>query len=130
MTDIKSKLTKDFVNRISSRLSGRVDCSRVEFLVGIGCHVEDSPIKLTDNTKEVDYIYFHPDIYVYRDLHHRKDVDLFRVTDLICHKYFPELVVGRDDFGQLKVDTSKLSRGIYKYQLSVDGRKRRWIRIS
>ena len=75
-----------------------------------------------------DYIYFDPDIYVYRDRKHRKDVDLFRVVDLILHKYYEdELIKGRDEYGNLKVDTSKLVKGVYKYQISMDGKRRRWI---
>lgn len=121
--------TQKFLRQLARRLSGRLDCNRVEYLVGIGYEVSNSGIKIAEDNEESDYIYFNPDIYVYRDLHHRKDTDLFRITDLICHKYFPEIVIDRDEFGQLKVDTSMLVRGVYKYQLSVDGKRRRWVKM-
>lgn len=126
MMNEQAKLTQKFLKAISRRLSGRVDCYRLEYTIGIGCDLPGSGIKY-DN--EADYIFFRPDIYVYKDLHHRKDTDLFKVVDLICHKHFPELILERDDYGQLKIDTSKLSRGIYKYQISFDGKRRRWVRM-
>lgn len=127
--DAKSKLTQKFLRKLAQRLSTRNDCIRTEYLLGIGYPILGSDIKVSNVDCASDYIYFNPDIFVYRDIHHRKDTDLFRVADLICHKYFPEIVLGRDEYGQLKVDTSKLVKGVYKYQLSVDRKRRRWMRI-
>lgn len=122
-------LTQQFLKKITRRLSGREDCRGVEYLIGIGVPIEEYQLSLRNTINPEDYIYFYPDIYVYRDNKHRKDIDLFRVVDLILHKYYEkELVKGRDEFGDLQVDTSKLVRGVYKYQISVDGKRRRWVR--
>lgn len=121
--------TQQLLRRITRRLSGREDCRQVEYLIGIGVPVTPNTFNSEDELKHSeDYIYFDPDVYVYRDSKHRKDVDLFRVVDLILHKYYEdELVKGRDEYGNLKVDTSKLVKGVYKYQISMDGKRRRWI---
>lgn len=125
----EAKLTQKFLRAIARRLSGRVECHRVEYLLGIGQQIASSDIIVPNTGEESDYVYFLPNVYTYRDTHHRSDQDLYRVADLILHKYFPDLVLGRDDYGQLKVDTSKLVQGTYKYQLSVDGKRRRWVRM-
>ncbi len=127
--DEKSKKTQKFLRSISRRLSGRSDCTRVEFLVGIGYPLDDSKVLLDGTDSESDYIYVVPDIQVYRDLHHRSDKDLFRISDFICYKYFPEIVIDRNKYGYLKVDTSQLVKGVFKYQLSFYGTRRRWIKM-
>lgn len=123
--------TQQFLKRITRRLSGREDCRHVEYLIGIGVPVKPHIYTSDELKKHEDYIYFDPDVYVYKDNKHRKDVDLFRIVDLILHKYYEnELVKGRDEYGNLKVDTSKLVKGVYKYQISMDGKRRRWIRYN
>ncbi len=105
--------TQKFLRLVAQRLSGRNDCKRVQFRIHI------LPEKA---------ISFEPDIYVYKDLHHRKDVDLFKIADLITRKYFPELILGKDNKGRMLIDTEKLNIGTYEYQLSVDGKRRRWVK--
>lgn len=123
-----SLLTQELLRKITRRLSGREDCKGVEYCLGIGVHVEGSPINLSDENSVEDYIFFSPDVYVYRDKKHRKSKDLFRIVDFILYKYYEEdLVKGRDSKGQLLVDTSKLVKGLYRYQISIDGRRRKWI---
>ena len=123
----KELLTQQFLKQISRRLSGRRDCKSVEYVVGIGVPITGSQISLSSMNKPEDYVYFVPDICVYRDKNHRKEKDIFRVVDLILHKYHDDLVEGRDEYGNLRVDTSKLVKGVYKYQISMDGKRRRWI---
>ena len=127
----ESVRTQTFLRQVARRLSGRSDCKQIEFLIGIGYEL---PTYFTSQHQEVDlkvsnHIMFQPDTFVYRDLHHRSDVDRYRVVDLILKNYFSELILGRDDSGNLNIDISKLVRGVYKYQKSYDGKRRRWVRM-
>lgn len=103
--------TKELLRHVSQRLSGREDCKQLEYEVEIG----------------QNQVRFHPDIYTYRDMHHRSDKDRFRVADLILHKYYSQYIIMRDIEGNLLIDTSGFLEGIYRYQLSVKGKRRRWI---
>lgn len=124
--------TKKFLQEFSRRLSGREDCKQVEYMVGIGHLIEPQkegdiiiPQSFVDSL-----IFFEPsNIKAYRDAHHRKDIDKFRVPDLIIKKHFPELIQDVDQFGQCWIDTSKLVKGVYKYELSSNGKRRRWIKL-
>ena len=108
--------TELLLKAVSKRLTGRNDCKKVEFVVDIGVHNSAS-------------ILFEPDIYVYKDLHHRKDTDSSRIVDFVLNRDLPEVIWGRDQYGDLTVDTTMFSRGIYKYELAHNGKKRRWIRL-
>ena len=119
--------TQKFLRLIAKRLSGREDCRQIQYEIGIGCMISATDVILPKELTE-KYIVFKPDVYTYRDNHHRKDIDHFRVTDWIITKYFPELVQGRDEYGQLLVDTSQFVRGVYQYQLSFNGARRRWVK--
>ena len=127
--NVESIRTQKLLSKVSRRLSGRAECAKVEFILSIGYKLKDPGAKHPVAISESSYIYFYPDVYVYRDKHHRKDKDLYRITDFICHKYFPEIVIDRDKYGQLKIDTAQLVSGVYKYQLSVDGKRRRWVKL-
>jgi len=127
-----SMRTQQFLRFIAKRLSGREDCKQVEFRIGIGELIpEDNPVRfLIPSDVAKNYIFFQPDTIVFRDMHHRSGRDKFRIVDLILHKYFPELIKGQDDLGNLIVDTSKLVKGVYIYQKSYDGSRRRWVRMA
>ena len=113
---LKSKQTKNFLNYVSRRLSSRIDCKQVEFIVDIGVSKHQS-IMMT------------PEIHVYKDLHHRSDTDYHLIVDHVLYKYFSDYILNRDEFGDLIIDISKFSTGVYKYELSRSNKKRRWIRI-
>lgn len=116
MISANSQRTKKFLQLVAQRLSSRSDCKKVEFIIDIGV------------TKS-NCIIFTPDVYVYTDKYHRSDKDYSRITDFILYKYFETFIKGRDEFGNLIIDTVWFSHGIYKYQLSTNGKKRRWIRL-
>lgn len=128
-----SQRTQKFLREFARRLSGREDCRKVEYLVGIGHLI--TPLKEGDIIIPQEFIdhliFFEPsNIQTYRDSHHRKDIDKFRVPDLIIKKHFPELIQDVDQFGQCWIDMSKLVVGVYKYQLSSNGKRRRWVKLS
>lgn len=110
--------TSDLLNYVSRRLSGREDCKQVEFIVDLGC---------TDSRR----IIFDPDLFVYRDLHHRKDIDQFRIIDLALNKMFPEILKEKSESGEFYYDVldTYFLLGMYKYELSRNGKKRRWIKL-
>lgn len=108
--------TELLLKSISKRLSSRNDCKRVEFIVDIGIHDSAS-------------ILFDPDTYVFKDSHHRKDIDSYRIVDFILMKNMPEAICGRNNQGYLSVDTTMFSRGIFKYELAYNGKKRRWVKF-
>lgn len=127
----ESKRTQEFLVKVSQRLSGRSECAGKEYLLGIGVKLRFSDFQIPKSESTVSqYIDFLPNINTYRDNKHRKDKDLFRVTDWVLHRFFSDLILGRDEYGQLKVDTSKFINGVYKYQRSMDGKRRRWISYS
>ena len=120
--------TQQFLRSIARRLSGRSDLKNANYVIGIG-YPADKTRRKYKMDDESERIYFSPDVYCFRDMHHRSDKDKFRVADLILHKQFPELVKGRDEYGELVVDISKLNTGVYEYQSSFDVKRRRWVRI-
>lgn len=129
MTD--SARTQAFLRMIARRLSGRDDCKKMQYVIGIGLPTDPELLKSLPEGETVDdHIFFKPDVHVYKDTYHRSGKDLYKIADLIITKYFPDLVMGRDAYGYLKVDTTKLTKGIYEYQMSVDGKRRRWVRRS
>ncbi len=123
-----SKRTQQFLRYLTRRLSGREDCKKVEFMIGIGCRFPGADKITSPHILDDRYIFFHPSIDVYKDKHHRKDVDLNGIVDHIIYKYYPELILGYDLHGSMLVDTSQFVRGVYQYQLSIDGKRRRWVR--
>ena len=120
--------TQQFLRHVSRRLSGREDCKKVEFMIGIGYRFPGANMITSPHILDDKYIFFHPNIDVYKDKHHRKEVDLNGIVDHTIYKFYPDLILGYDLFGSIIVDTSKFIRGVYQYQLSVDGKRRRWVR--
>lgn len=129
-----SQRTQQYLKTLAERLSGRPDCKYVQFKVGIGHAVVpgqpgDELIPEQDYSK---YVFFSPNLTAYRDMHHRSDTDVFRIQELVIRKYFPELILGEDQYGRFQVDTSKLVLGVYEYQMATGGtsKRRRWVRIA
>ena len=98
-----SKRTQLLLQALARRLSGREDCKQIQFQIGIGTLIpDDNPVRfLIPEAVAKNYIFFQPDLFVYRDMHHRKDIDKFRPADLVILKYFPELNLGPDDQGKI-----------------------------
>lgn len=93
--------TEFLLNSISSRLSGREDCRKVTYRVTIN-HTGVSMIPL---------------IYVYPNRYSRKEGDKLDIISFV-HRY--------------KMNGALLSGfvfGTYEYQMSVDGKQRRWKKV-
>lgn len=124
----ESQRTQQFLQHVSRRLSGRIDCKKVEFRVGIGCRFPGADKITAPQILDSRYIFFSPPINVYKDLHHRKELDLRNIVDHVIQEYYDNLILGYDLLGNLIVDTSKFIIGVYDYQLSIDQKRRKWMR--
>lgn len=129
-----SKLTYKFLHMISSHLSGRADCRKLEYIVAIGVDDARIPRQLSledsDKIDHANYVYMYPEVLVFPGARNRnKNLKLSIVDHIIKSHMTEELYNGVDPFGRIKVETSKMVQGVYKYQISYSGRKRRWIRM-
>ena len=97
-----SKQTEFLLKSVSDRLSGRDDCRKVPYT-----------IKIDHNGVTMD-----PLIYVYPDKHKRKETDRLDIVSFV-HRY--------------KMRGAQLSGfvfGTYRYDLSIDGKKRKWRKVN
>lgn len=96
-----SHQTEFLLKSIAERLSGREDCKKVPFRVII----------------DHNGVRMNPIIMVYRNRYNRKETDKMDIVSFV-HQY--------------KMQSAKLTGfvfGIYEYQLSPDGRRRKWRKI-
>ena len=98
---INAKKTEDLLKYISSRLSGRDDCKKINYKVTIS------------NTR----ITMEPLIYVYPNRYNRKETDKIDIVTFVLIYKMPHIML--DDF----------VTGRYEYQLSADGKNRRWRKL-
>lgn len=96
--------TEKFLKQISEHLSGRDDCRQVEFEVDIKTYVDC-----------IQVVSIRPEVSVYPDRKHRRIQDKTSVIDHI-------LSFHNDDY--------VLENGKYIYRLSVDKKRRKWMKIS
>lgn len=108
----KSKLTQEFLKQIALHLSSRAECRGATYRVTI------SDSELT----------FHPKVEVFPDRHHRKSTDKVPVSFHVA-SHFVDMLNPRMENGKLYLDTPELVPGVYEYQPSVDGKRRRWVKI-
>lgn len=107
-----SEYTKDFLLRISKRLSGRSECSKLTYRVIIGrCSVV-----------------FIPPIMVYPDKHTRKSASKLDIIEHVVRRDM-KLYAGTDEYGTIHIQPDVLVPGVYEYQHSIDKKSRRWVRI-
>lgn len=135
-SDDVSKRTYQFLHTLSYHLSGRPSCRKLEYFVCIGVDYHKVPIQLNlaqDSSIEVDMknrIYFYPEVKVFPDVHTRKKHNLQDVLYHVATKHFYDSVYdGLDEFGRVLMKPDSLVIGVYKYALSFDGRRRRWIKV-
>ena len=133
MTEIeKSKLTQQFLQCIAQHLSSRLECKGISYRIAIG--VYDSilyPQEVSMFEKELSNkrVLFHPNTYVFPDRYHRKDTDKVGVVYHVAASHFEDIILTYQEDGCTYVDTDKLVCGVYEYQLSMDKKKRRWVKI-
>ena len=113
----KAKLTKDILYSVSKHLSGRVDCRGVEYAVTIGHETFD------------DLVTLEPVKFVFPTRYRRCERDKVPVMSHVIKEHFPSLYNNTDGMYGTHIDTSKLVKGVYVYQSSVDSKRRRWVRV-
>lgn len=119
MRSNNSDLTKRVLKCISDHLSGRNDCKGVNYSVTIG----------TEYFEEL--MIFEPvRIMVFPNRYRRHESDKVSVISHVIQEHFPELYKGTNGMFNINADTSKLVKGVYVYESSVDNKRRRWVRVS
>ena len=98
---INAKKTENFLKHISSRLSGRDDCKKLNYKV---------TITATNITME-------PLIQVYPNRYRRKEGDKVDIISYVHIYKMPQVALG------------DLVPGRYEYQLSADKKNRRWRKL-
>lgn len=97
-----SRQTEFLLKSIAARLSGREDCQKTVYQV----YIDHEGVRMN------------PLIYVYPNRYKRKETDKIDIVSFIH---------------QTKMKGALLSNfvfGVYEYQLSVDGKRRRWRKMS
>ena len=98
---INAKPTEDLLKSISQRLAGREDCKKIVYQISI----------------DKDGIHMYPIVNVFPNRYNRKEVDKIDVITYVHEYRLPELKLDELVFGR------------YEYQLSSDGKKRRWRKV-
>lgn len=113
--------TENLLKAISERLSGRDDCKKIEYMAMV------MPVKQNDAVYYT--ICFYPDIMVYPDRYHKKKTDLLPIVQYVAHKHFSDILYKQEGaLGPTCFVENSLVTGTYKYKLSADGKRRRWIK--
>jgi len=112
-----AELTKQVLTCISSHLSSRGDCKGVKYEVEIGPENYQNLVLFTPTR-----------IKVFPNRYRRCKRDKVTIISHVFKEHFPDLLIETDDGFNTYVDTSKLVRGVYEYQPSIDNKRRRWIR--
>ena len=104
--------TEDFLTTISKRLSSRLDCKNVMYVV-----------RIKSNT-----VTMFPDIYVFRSKHKRRPEDKMHI---LCYvqNVVKGLPVKLTIDGEIVIDDVTLQDGTYIYQSSFDNKRRKWTRL-
>lgn len=100
-----SKYTLEFLHTISSRLASRDDCKDVEYVVV----ASDGPHGLGIRMQQT--------IYVFPNTHRRRESDKRTILEYVC------------DETNWPTNRIYMVPGVYKYEKSVDGKRRRWTRV-
>ncbi len=128
-----AKRTSMFLRTLTKHLSSRPECRKLTYRCVIGLddthrkQLDIIDILGRDNSK---YISFDPAIRVYPTKYHRNTANKVNVVDHVLQTYFPEVIDGTDILGNTTIHTNMLVKGVYEYQLSITGKRRRWAKIS
>lgn len=111
---IRGIKTRELLLCISQHLSTRPECKGLIYHVTI----DDTGVFVFD-----------PDICVYPNSHRRKISDKIAISAHVLKDHFPDLYLGTDEFGRLKVSTARVVPGNYTYQAPYMCQRRRWARF-
>ena len=108
--------TLQLLQKVSKRLSGRDDCRFKEYQVTI--HKEEELSKVSLN----------PNVDVFPDSHRRKQSDKGSV---LRWAFKDDVLSGNayEECGTIVIKNATYSPGLYVYKLSVDNKKRKWMKL-
>lgn len=110
--------TVELLNAIAARLASRTDCRRVEY-----------ELKLDISDKNELTYEFKPDIWVYPNP--RSKLDRWPIVDyILMTKFRIEFdLMTKNGVNHMKLATAAFVPGVYKYQLSVTKKHRKWVKL-
>lgn len=108
--------TLDLLKKLSTRLSGRNDCRFKEYKVTI------------QKERELSRISLNPIVDVFPDSHRRKQSDKISVLRWIFND---DVISGHayEEYGTIVIKNATYSPGLYVYKLSVDNKRRKWMKL-
>lgn len=108
--------TLQLLQKVSKRLSGRDDCRFKEYQVTI--HKEEELSKVSLN----------PNVDVFPDSHRRKQADKVSV---LRWAFNDDVLSGNayEEYGTIVIKNATYSPGLYVYKLSVDNKRRKWMKL-
>ena len=108
--------TLQLLQKVSKRLSGRDDCRFKEYQVTI--HKEEELSKVSLN----------PNVDVFPDSHRRKQSDKVSV---LRWAFNDDVLSGHayEEYGTIVIKNATYSPGLYVYKLSVDNKRRKWMKL-
>ena len=108
--------TLQLLQKVSKRLSGRDDCRFKEYQVTI--HKEEELSKVSLN----------PNVDVFPDSHRRKQSDKVSV---LRWAFNDAVLSGNayEEYGTVVIKNATYSPGLYVYKLSVDNKRRKWMKL-
>lgn len=109
------KRTQNLLSRISTRLSGRNDCKKVEYLLTITESEDSNYCKIK----------FKPCIYIYPDRYHKQDTDLASIILYIVGQITNFTVI--DDC--IVVSRGLFLPGEYLYEFRKISKRRYWKKL-
>ena len=110
--------TVDFLNEIAKHASSRPEMQDVEYKVLI----------MPAPPEEVFYVsVVNPYVKCYKDLHSRKPADQSIIDDHVLKYHLSNLIDHIDNNGNIFI--KDVVPGMYQYQKSVTGKRRRWARV-
>ena len=115
---VSSKNTIEFLNEIAKHASNRSEMKDVEYKVLI----------MPAPPEEVFYVsVVNPYVKCYKDMHSRKPADQSIIDDHVLKYHLSNLIDHIDNIGNIFM--KDVVPGMYQYQKSVTGKRRRWARV-
>lgn len=134
--DIDPQPTMDLLTRVSTRLSGRADCKKLEYCICI------SELTVSASNSDAHRYYpvgmvglpiviivLYPDVAVYPDNHHRKASDKQSLLMHLFNTYFSDVSTMTDTYGNIVTTSGIFVPGNYVYTRSISGKYRHWMNM-
>lgn len=132
MKTMQTQNTEYLLKTISDHLSGRKDCKGQIYRVAL-CVEDDKQLVTTIINKQsrdmTKRIVFTPDVKVFPNIHNRKPTDKINIIKHVLKEHYRYMIDGVDNNGNYLIFDGFVVPGIYEYQISMNGKRRRWVRL-